>query len=276
MAFHYRATKISLALAAGLALVAALPAAGQSAAELRRENERLRARVTDLEQQLQSLTEQIARLQQQLTAAATAGGTTVPPFTPDPISIDESKPDASPRALLATLTESYRSTLDGVEMGEPGDPTRVAFVRQLNRWIARVNREHKMPIEWHVRHLGSIVPVGRGYLLRMQAVDPKTGATLGDPFDGILSRSVRSRLQQLSQRGLLEDVLVLRGTLVPRVMFNEDRLTEGPFNNPPIIAPMAEFGFTVNVTTLLPPRDEDEPARRSGAAATPAAGGDGP
>jgi hypothetical protein len=107
--------------------------------------------------------------------------------------------------------------------------------------------------------IGAAVPAGRGLSVRLQAVDPETLAELGDPFDAAISRSLASRLQTIEKRTGLDDTLVLKGVLVPRTHINEERDSEGAFNNPRLIGPFAEFLFTVDAHSLVPPADESAP-----------------
>jgi uncharacterized small protein (DUF1192 family) len=230
----------------------------QSELDLRTENERLMSRIADLERQIAGLREEIARLTQENTQLAdqhAAGGAKAPPPPPDEpvVSIDETAPSASPRALLRVLTENYQERAASLEMGESAtDPKRIAYLREFERWAAKVNREMKSPVEWHVRIVGDAVAVGRGFTMRLVAVDPVTFVQLGDPFDAYVSRSLARRLQLREPPIERDEVLVMGGTLVPRVHVNEDRDTPGPFDNPRLIGPFAELGFGVEVDRLIP------------------------
>jgi hypothetical protein len=265
----------TLLLLAALATTALpRPAVGQeSQSDLRRENQRLLARVTDLERELAAAQEELKVLRAELAAlrqqlAAPGGAPAAPPAPADqPVTIDESKPDASPRALLKAIKADYQETTKDLELGQDtGDPKRVAYLRTLQRWAGKANRTYRMPIQWHVRIVSSAVPVGRGYLLRLQAVDPKTEVELGDPFDAVLPRSVASRLQEMEQRRGLDDVLLLKGVIAPRVVINEEREVVGAFDNPRFIGPYAEFGFDVQTQTIVlaPDAAEEEAAGNEG------------
>jgi hypothetical protein len=235
----------------------------KSQSDLRRENERLRTRVSDLEQELtrsmrenQELLDRIAALEAELAAAKQAAGPTrsaPPPLTPDPVSIDESTPDASPRALLKEIKKSYvEATAEFESIGEEGSSERVTYLRELRRWASRVNRQQRSQVDWYVQIVDRARSVGRGYVLRLQAVDPETGTVLGDPFDARLTRAVANRLQRYEREHGLDETLVVRGVLIPEVRINEERLEEGPFDNPRFIGPFAEFTMALDVNTILP------------------------
>jgi hypothetical protein len=183
-----------------------------------------------------------------------------PPPALEVVTVDESKPDASPRALLRAVQASYAEATADREMGEADDSReRMLYLRELDRWVSRVNREFKTPIEWHVEIVSPAVQVGRGFVLRLQAVDPQTAVTLGDPFDALISRQLFARLRQQERRFGLDETLVLKGVMVPRVQINADRLVEGAFDNPRFIGPFAEFNLTVTAQAIIPvPETEEE------------------
>lgn len=261
-------------LAAGLVALAADPAPAQSLGELRRENERLRSQEEGLLRELdaarlkiETLREENVRMRKLLTDAGrlprTASGADAE-APPEPVTIDESKPDASPRALLRAVKNGYAEAVADLEIGEPGSSVRTAYLRRLQRWTSKINREYRRPIEWHVRIEGPVVSIGRSVVVHLRAVDPVTRAELGDAFEALLARSRLSRLRLLERRGTLGDVLVLKGTLQPRISINEERPREGPFDNPRFVGPFVEFEFGVHATTLLPPRKQKEKATREG------------
>jgi len=239
------------------------PAQAQSDSQLRRQNDELRQRVQDMTEQLRAanqriaeLEKTIAQLREELAKAGSQRTETPPPQ--EKVTIDESTPDASPRALLRHLQEDYEATLGDMDRGSTGDRTRTAFVRALERWRNRVNRELRTQIEWHVKIIEA-ARVSRGVQLRLVAIDPETQVELGDPFYGALrNSSVIRRLEVFDEKGQL-DHLVLRGILEPAVDINPARDEQGTFNSPPFIGPFAEFGMRVQIDTLLPPEEvEDE------------------
>jgi len=243
------------------------PASGQSDNALRKENQRLTTQVRDLQQELKAAQERLDRLEREIrdlkrqlaAAGQTPTGVPAPPTPTPKVTIDESSPDASPRALLAALKKSYAETLDDLELGEPGDRTRTAYLRALSRWQANAARQYRAPVSWHVRAVDRAVPVQDGHVLRVIAVDPETDVELGIPFDLLLARSAARRLMQMEQRGTLE-VLALKGILVPQINVDEARTDQGAWDFPPFIGSFAEFGLTVEVQTLLPVRQEDQRA----------------
>jgi hypothetical protein len=250
-----------------LALLAAVgTASAQSDADLRRENQELRTRVRDLQMELEAARNRIEQLEReveklrQLLAAAPQTTGTQP--TEEKVTIDESVPHASPRALLKALQERYLEAMLDLDPGGPSTPEggrqRAAYLRNLQRWARRMNREMKAPIEWHVRVTGRAAQPPELPGLDVEAVDPETHAVLGDPFPITLPRAMVHRLHELERRGEL-GVLILKGVLMPQVMVNPDRYEQGLFDKPRFVGPFAEFEFLVEASTLTAPPKPKEP-----------------
>lgn len=261
---HVRSLMLVVAVL-GVFLIPAGEAAAQSEQELRREVERLQERNRELEReleaarrQIQSLEQAIERLNNRLQQLRDAA----PDRTEEEreeITIDESDPHASPRALFKAMKDSYEETLADMEIGEEGDRQRSLYIRSVTRWQARINREMRGTIEWQVRVIDT-EETRAGYTLRVVAVDPETEARLGEPFDIELPRRHARRYEQLVDRRQAERLRV-RGVLVPDVQVNADRREPGPFNVPPLIGPFAEFGFRIDISAVTAPDDADTERR---------------
>lgn len=259
---HFGRPTLLACLAATALLAATGTAAAQSDRDLRDENQRLKTEARQLTRELdaakariEELERQVESLRTSLAAARRSGRTEPAPLEQDPVSIDESIPTASPRALLSALQKSYEQTLGSLERGAEGDADRAAYMRAVDRWAAAANREYRAKIVWHVQVL-SANPTRRGLDVKVQAVDPKTNTKLGDPVVVALQRAAARHYELLQQRSG-SDVLVLTGTLRPQIVQNRHRAVVGAFDNPRFIGPYAELQVTVDGTTLLPPTDED-------------------
>lgn len=264
---HPTTDRLVAAVLIAAGLIASRPAAAQqSQSDLRRENQRLQTQVADLTRELEAARQEIAelmaetrRLRDQL---AQVGGAAPPvPSAPTTVTVDESEPSASPRALLHALIASYGEATADVELGsDDKDPKRTAYLRRVERWVNKSNREYRSPIEWHVRIVERPATDERDRAaqlrLPLQWVDPVTEDPVGDPFDAVLTRSMAFRLRQLQDHGRLAGVLILKGTLVPVVTLNRERQEEGAFNRPPLIGPFAEFGFAIDAQSLVPKAPE--------------------
>lgn len=238
--------------------------AQESDSDLRRQNQQLTTEVQDLQRKLEASEERnrelearIAQLEQQL-ANARRGGTasrTLPPLEEEEITVDESVPNASPRALFKELVTSYEANLASVDTDLNDDRVRRGFLKQAESWRAKVNREYRSPIEWYVRAIDARQGPNRERIVTFIAVDPSTDVRLGDSFDVVLSQSLADRLANFEVRGEL-GLLVMRGTLIPEVRINSGRFDRGTFDNPPFIGPFAEFFFRVDVNSLKLVRDQ--------------------
>lgn len=244
----------------------------ESDSDLRRENDELTTRVQDLQSELdaanreiETLRERIERLEAQLAAARRAA---VPPPatrpTPEPerVTVDETKPHASPRALFKALMESYSQATSDMDPGRAGSPNRRAYVKKLESWKGAVDRQFRGPITWHVRVVDARnIDINRDrareIVVTLLAVDPETDVRLGGPFDVRLSRTLAERIDRLEDRGEL-DVLVLRGTILPDIRINEQRTERGSFDNPPFIGPFAEMLYRIEVKSLMPVEEDRE------------------
>lgn len=255
--------------------VPAAPAAAQSDSDIRRQNQQLTAQVRDLEQELQASRDQIeklkariAQLERQLAQrGGSAGDTPIADPEPEKVSIDESVPHASPRALYAAVLASHDQALGGIDLGRDGDGKRRAYLKRLEAWAASANRQFRGQIVWHVRLVDARTEDVIGdrtpeHIATLIAVDPVTNVQLGDQFDVVLPKALAARLERLAQRDAL-GVMVLRGTIIPAIRVNPDRTERGSFDNPPFIGPFAEYLWSIDVRSL---KSVEEDTREQAAA----------
>lgn len=261
---------ITLTLAVALLIVAGSTASAQSDNqsdnEIRQENQRLKRENEELKRELEAARARIEALEREVETLREAmrqhgvseGGRRTTPTEPEPekVSIDESEPLASPRALLKALKENYAEAMEELEMGAPGDRERTIYLRNVERWRGRANAEYRGRIQWHVL-VEDVASAREGYLFKLRAVDPKFDTKLGDPFEVFLPRNKARRLEQSPE--LAEGKLVLRGSLRPDIRLNPEREASGVFDNPKLIGPFAEYVYLIDVTNLLPASDVDVP-----------------
>jgi hypothetical protein len=254
----------------------------QSDSDLRKQNQELAAKVKDLQAELDAakkqsdaLQKRISQLESQLSAARSTGATGAaawPPLEEEKVSIDESKPSASPRALFGAVVESYKKAVGDSPLGHPNDRDRVNYMRKLDKWKPATERELRTPIDWHVRLLeAKMIDAKRERIATFVAVDPVTDTRLGDPFDVALSRPLVEHLEELSTRGEL-GVLQMKGTAVINLRINPERETRGSFDNPRFVGPLAEFEMTVEPSSIVPAKPAaSQPAATTTKPARPAA-----
>lgn len=251
---------------------AATPAiARQSDSDLRKENQQLTTKVQDLQNELdaarhdnEALKQQIAQLEQQIAALrrSSGGSGTAPatsPVVPEQVSVDESVPTASPRALFHAILDSYDKTMGGADIGKPGDAKRRMYLKKVEGWRSAANRDFRAPITWHVRFIDGRSAKNGDRIATLVVVDPKTDVRLGNQFDVLLSKLFADRLDFYKAHGGLDNiVMVLRGTVIPDIRINEERAARGSFDNPPFIGPFAEFIYSVDVKSLMAAKDDEK------------------
>lgn len=227
----------------------------QQDADLRREVTRLTAELERTTRELEAARARIAELDQEVSQLRRARTTDNDDRRVDEeVTIDESTADASPRALFNAMVDDFNNTVEGMEIGRPDDRERALYMRTLTRWQAAAGRKFRSPVEWHVRVVNE-TQTRAGYDLRLEAIDPSTHVQLGDAFDISLPRSIARRYETMRDQDET-NVMILRGTLIPMVNINPERSEPGPFDNPRLIGPFMEFGFTVEARSLLRPTDE--------------------
>jgi len=294
-----------LALVAVAALTAAAMASPQAPADLQQQLQTLERRVKDLEalqaqaiernrQCAEQLAKALERIQELETALAARDGAVDPgrvplptdataPGQPDPAAVPPPAP-ATPAAPAgagalgssASLLEAVRARFAADFAGRPSPREGVnderhmrLWTTEIERWANVVNRDLRRPIIWTVRVVG-VESAGRSYRLDVVCVDPASHADIGRPFS-IQLQSVQATSWEQSQRmGRADADFTLRGVLIPQIVINPTRYEVGPFDQPPFIGTFLEFGFRINVTSLI--RVDDRPApggRRAPSGSTP-------
>ncbi len=263
----------SIILAVFAILMLSGTAIAQSQNEIRRENQRLRTQAADLERELEAarseievLKTRIAELEDRLAERGSPASNATKPLEPEEVTIDESEPHASPRALLKAIQDDYQEATKDLETGDGRNSVaRGLYLKKLERWSVKINRQFKKPIEWHVRLVDGdeqLTSGAREIVMHLEAVDPVTDVTLGDGLDAALSGCSAMHLERRLDREGRNGVLILKGVLHPLVRINRDREridSFGPFDNPRFIGPFAEFEFEVQVQTVLPkPKEKPE------------------
>ena len=258
--------RMILAILFGLFLHA--PAFSQDAvreenAILQRENEQLRRQVQELQDELAEANERIARLERMIERLQGTPSASDEAAQQDEVTIDESKPNASPRAHFNAVVASHDKAMGDMEMSRPNSRQRTAYLRALDKWVAAANREFKLPIEWHVRFVDDMLINRDGSAkVTVVAVDPKTDAQLGDPFDVVLDDTIVRRILPVQERGDL-DKMKLDALLVPTITLNLNRPERGAFDRPRFVGPYAEYVMDVLVRSLVPVEPPKEaPAKR--------------
>lgn len=212
----------------------------EPAADLAGELARAKARIAELEAE-------VAALKAQLAAAPSVAPKAPPSATADPFA----HPSAIRRSLEAEYTDSLAEALPA-----PGDAAATAiFRRELDRWVASVNRSYRKPVRWNVR-VKKTETQGDRLLATLVPLDPASGDPAGDEFTVPIEARIARRVAATARNSSNSDPWVLVGTFVPEVRARPERMSRGDFDTPPLIGPGAELLWRVEVESLVPERRE--------------------
>lgn len=238
----------------GLLLVGmvAPPAFSQATDEtLVRENERLQARVIDLETALAAALARIADLEKSLATAGSGGNASVPAATSTPIA----PPTASPAGLVTEIRKAFAAAAaknpDPVPTMDSDEDERIRYVRWLNKWIASSNRAFRDRVDWPVRITDRRPRSTIDQFVTFQPWDVDRDVPVGSPFE----IAVPNRAIERADRPRADDAsptLLLDGVFIPEIRFNADRFSPGPFDNPPFIGAMVELTWRFDFQGLSP------------------------
>lgn len=250
-----------LALATILASLGAPTAAiAQSMNDLRRDNERLRQRIEELEAQLaqaRAIIERLERTTAQLRnelrgsdgseASGEEGGAAIRETAPVP-----GDPFAAPEAMYQHLLDRHQEEV--VEAEDAKAPDIRSPEQAARRWARIVSQRVRQPVEWTIRVLELSETEGRDYRARVEVLDPASGLPIGDPFEITLRMREASRIQEqpLQERWILSGVFGAS----PRVVSDEEQ--SRLFGKPRMIGERIEFGWEFLVRSVRAVRSAQE------------------
>lgn len=216
-----------------------------------RENERLQARVTDLETALAAALARIADLEKSLAAAASGGNAPTPATTSTPVAPSE----ASPAGLVAEIRKAFAAAVAKnpapVPTANSTEDERIRYVRWLNKWIASSNRAFRDRVDWPVRITDRRPRSNIDQFVTFQPWDVDRDEPVGSSFE----IAVPNRAVDRADRPRADDAdptLLLGGVFIPAIRFNADRFSPGPFDNPPFIGAMVELTWRFDFQGLSP------------------------
>ncbi len=216
-----------------------------------RENERLQARVMDLETALAAALARIADLEKSLAATASGGSVAVPAATPIPVVPS----NTSPAGLTAEIRKAFAAAAKKnpwpMPTADSSDDERIRYVRWLNKWIASSNRSFRDRIDWPVRITDRRPRSNIDQFVTFQPWDVARNEPVGSTFEIV----VPNRAVERASRPRADDedpTLLLDGVFIPAIRFNADRFSAGPFDNPPFIGSMVELTWRFDFQGLSP------------------------
>lgn len=256
----FRLTRFSTVLALALALMAlASPGAAaqnsDSAAALRRENDQLRERVSQLEARIkqlerdnESLKVEVARLRAAGTPTkpATPGAPGTVPVTTDVLPAEGQEPLASPDALFGALVAHYTTHFADRSFD---DTTRSQQIQEVRRWTRDAERAFKGNVEWVIRIDKENLPPSASEPIPFWVIDPASGKLLHPrPVRSVLPVRIASRILENADTPVWD----VRGQLAATPTVNAERAERGMLDFPPFIGPYAEFAYDLTVRTAVP------------------------
>jgi hypothetical protein len=241
-----------------LSFATACPALAQSPQELKAENERLKERVAELEEELEKAQRNIQLLSDEIKRLRTRGTstpattkeekdeTTTTEKTKQKIEIADD-PFASPRAYVHHLRESYKEEFEDDEDFDPGNPSQKELrIVEIRSWISDQRRDFRGPIDWTVKLDNS---EGRGVTGReaiFRFVHEPTGQSLGESFAVRMRRADLRRLAQADP----ETVYRLRALLSPTIRTAYDRPRDTDPGDGVFLGPFAELEMDFRIDSL--------------------------
>lgn len=204
----------------------------------------------DLAEELAKAKARIAELEAEVAAlrAQVASGPAAPPKLPV-----QTDPFESPGSIRSALEADYTKAL-AEALPAPGDAAAAAlFRRELERWVASVNRTFRQAVRWNARLLKA-EPQGERLLVTLVPVDPESGISLGEEYTASLDPRIARRLPAAARNRPDGEAWVVTGTFVPEIRFRPERMERGIFDNPPLLGPGAEFLWRIEVESMVPAR----------------------
>lgn len=217
----------------------------------------LKARIADLEAQLQAARLRIIELETTLTKAQSEAKTPGAPADATAPGDETRSPQHLLNVLKAEFAEAFPDPAPSDERG------RYQRLRVVSQWANKINRDHRVRVDWVCRIVSrDLISEDEAYV-DLLVVDPATGEEVGSRFVIKWPRRLRATLARFEDGRLIR----LRGLLEPEVRTNESRAEPGAFDIPPLIGPYVEFRFTVQVMAVAavdkqPPAGGPPPAER--------------
>ncbi len=225
----------------------------QSANELRQENERLRARVAELDSQLQRATRRISRLETEIRKLRQSRpGAEAPEGTPrdgnDPGEVSADLPEdpfSAPDSMYQALHKEYEQELGAEPRETAAEIGR--FKRKAQGWARKAALRHRKPVQWLLRVIDMQPGEGRQELVVTLAVlNQQTRQPIGVPFDLTVNRRETARFEDAGKNALVE----IAGVFAAKPRYDAEAEASGVFNVPRLVGPYVVFDFDLSINSL--------------------------
>jgi hypothetical protein len=255
------ASGLLLASAHGIAFAQA-PAAPQeqSMGDLRQEIARLKQLSDEQAAELEAALARIKELEQQLAdaddaaKAKSAGGAAAPAApAPAPTPAD---PAIGPGGLLASLRADYLAAFPTVPSPNGADGARATqqHLNALQSWVTKSNREGVRALAWTGRiDPNSVRRVRNKVNFTLVFEEPNGTRDWRVPAqvtEGAFARVMRGDVPETG-------MVTVNARVSPRMRVNPSRTAPGAFDVPPSVGPYLEFGYDLDVRSMVPAQQAD-------------------
>lgn len=224
------------------------PRAALAQPDLVTENAELKARVKQLEAELDLATRRLRALNNEVVQLRKRLNEPAPTEQPDapPTTAPAAGPRLAPSALLAALKERYDASLADTPKGTRAEQIR--FQREAADWARAVEQELSGDTAWLVRITDGPTPSPRGARVTVDVLSPGDGKTL----DSAVQLTLNPRLARDLTAASSHKVWTFSGPLrvTPQVnMRRSDDASSGP-NDPPLAGPFVEMAYDFTVSSV--------------------------
>jgi hypothetical protein len=224
-----------------------------------------RTRIAELEAELENQ----KRAQSATTNSATPNSSpSSPPPSPPPAPAAEGAGSkiASIEYFVERAKQEYAIAFPPPAEGDKPESS-AAMQRSRERFVASMNREWKQQVRWNV-FLRKAERTPDGTAVTVQLADDQ-GAPVGETFVMRADTRQNRRLETLLERATPNQIYGVTGLFVPRLSVNMERMTEGVFNNPPLVGPGVELRYEVLLDGIATAKTAKKPAPSTGNTAKP-------
>ncbi len=257
------ASGLSLASACGAAFAQApAPAAPQeqSMGDLRQEIARLKQQNDEQAAELEAALARIKELEQQLAdaddaakAKSSAGAQAPAAPAPAPTPAD---PAIGPGGLLSSLRADYLAAFPTVPSPNGADGARATqqHLNALQSWVTKSNREGVRALAWTGRIDPNSVRRFRNKVNFTLVFEEPNGTrdwrVPAQVTEGSFARVMRGDVIDTG-------MVTVNARVSPRMRVNPSRTAPGAFDVPPSVGPYLEFGYDLEVRSMVPAQQSD-------------------
>ena len=229
--------------------------------DLRLKNEQLEAQVSDLQSTLEAARKRIQELEAKIQRISNSkADESLPVSQESPVDTSQtpSTPisNQNPAAIQRALLQEYAVAFDESKLTTPGSSEwrndDSAYRKWLQVWITATNRLHQKRVDWTVVLQRTFQLNATESVVTLAPWDSERQEIAGDSFQSRVPSRTLDRIRRVMENKQKNIPLRLKGVYIPRLQLNPKRLNPGPFDNPPLIGPMVELNWSIDIKSLSP------------------------